>query len=82
MTMSAPGPPESPASLAAELKRLEEIVRLLESPDNDLDHALVLFEEGVARLRAARQRLTEAEARVQQVLEGAAGEISLRNLDV
>jgi len=80
---SAPGPlnPE-PQSLSSELKRLEEIVRQLESPDSDLDRALLLFEEGIARLRAARERLAEAETKVQQVLRDAAGQITLRNLDV
>jgi exodeoxyribonuclease VII small subunit len=71
-----------PEPLSTELKRLEEIVRLLESPDSDLDHALLLFEEGIARLRAARERLAEAETKVQQVLRDAAGQITLRNLDV
>jgi exodeoxyribonuclease VII small subunit len=71
-----------PQPLSSELKRLEEIVRQLESPDSDLDRALLLFEEGIARLRAARERLAEAETKVQQVLRDSAGQITLRNLDV
>ena len=71
-----------PQPLSSELRRLEEIVRQLESPDGDLDRALLLFEEGIARLRAARERLAEAETKVQQVLRDAAGQITLRNLDV
>jgi exonuclease VII small subunit len=43
---------------------------------------LLLFEEGIARLRAARERLAEAETKVQHVLRDAAGQITLRNLDV
>lgn len=74
--------PDSLTSLSSELKRLEEIVRQLESPDSDLDRALLLFEEGIARLRAARERLAEAETKVQQVLRDSAGQITLRNLDV
>ena len=62
-------------TLSADLRRLEEIVRALESEDTDLDKSLALFEEGVARLRAARDRLGEAEARVQKVLEDAQGEL-------
>lgn len=69
-------------SLAAELRRLEEIVRQLESDDPDLDQALGLFEEGIARLRAARERLALAEVRIQKVLEDASGEIRLKDLDV
>jgi len=68
-------------SLSADLRRLEEIVRQLESDDPDLDKALVLFEEGVARLRAARERLSEAEARVQKVLEDAAGELTVTDFE-
>jgi len=65
---------ESPRpSLADDLKRLEEIVRKLEREDGDLDQALALFEEGVNRLRGARERLTEAEARVRKVLEESGG---------
>ncbi len=68
-------------TLSADLRRLEEIVRSLESEDTDLDKALALFEEGVARLRAARDRLGEAEARVQKVLEDAAGQLSVTDFE-
>jgi len=68
-------------TLAEDLRRLEEIVRQLESSDLDLDPALALFEEGVARLRAARERLTAAEATVRKVLEDADGTLRLADLD-
>ena len=68
-------------SLADELRRLEEIVRQLESDEGDLDRALALFEEGVTRLRAARDRLADAETRVQKVLEDADGTLRLTDLD-
>ena len=67
--------------LADELARLEEIVRKLEADDVELDAALVLFEEGVARLRAARERLLAAELKVHAVLEEAGGDIRLTDLD-
>jgi exodeoxyribonuclease VII small subunit len=69
------------ANFAAELERLEEIVRRLESPDVDLDQALKLFEEGVERLRAARERLAAAEAKVKQVLADEAGTLRIDDLD-
>ena len=72
--------PKSSSSLADDLRRLEEIVRQLEREDGDLDQALALFEEGVARLRAARERLTAAEARVQKVLEEAGGALRTEGL--
>ena len=71
-----------PDSLSTELRRLEEIVHQLEAEDADLDRALALFEEGVTRLKAARLRLAEAEAKVQRVLEDAAGTLSLVDFDV
>jgi len=67
--------------LATELARLEEIVRKLEAEDLELDEALRLFEEGVSRLRAARERLAAAELKVQTVLEEAGGGIRLADLD-
>jgi exodeoxyribonuclease VII small subunit len=72
---------EPEPSLADELRRLEEIVRGLEREDGDLDRALALFEEGVGRLRAARERLAQAEARVQKVLERADGTIKVEPMD-
>jgi exodeoxyribonuclease VII small subunit len=68
-------------SIAEELTRLEEIVRKLEADDVELDAALVLFEEGVARLRAARERLATADLKVQTVLEEADGELRMQDLD-
>jgi len=55
-------------TFAAQLERLEEIVRRLESQDLDLDESLKLFEEGIERMRAIRDRLVAAEAKVKQVL--------------
>jgi exodeoxyribonuclease VII small subunit len=72
---------DTPDTLSADLRRLEEIVRALESEDTDLDKSLALFEEGVARLRAARDRLGEAEARVQKVLEDAQGELRVSDFE-
>jgi exodeoxyribonuclease VII small subunit len=73
-------PDSLPPSLGDELRRLEEIVRRLEADDVDLDAALALFEEGVTRLRAARERLQEAEVKVQRVLERADGSLGVRDI--
>ena len=53
-----------------QLERLEAIVRKLEAEDLDPDEALKLFEEGVERLRAAREQLTQAEGKVKKALKG------------
>jgi exodeoxyribonuclease VII small subunit len=66
--------------LIEDLRRLEEIVRRLEAEEPDLDSALALFEEGVARLRDARSRLARAELTVQKVLEEADGTLRMEDL--
>jgi exodeoxyribonuclease VII small subunit len=70
-----------PLSFAAQLERLEAIVRQLEGQELDLDDALKLFEEGVERLRDARDRLTAAEVKVKQVLTDQAGNLKVEDLD-
>jgi exodeoxyribonuclease VII small subunit len=80
--MTRPPKDASATSLADDLEALEAIVRRLEADDVDLDDALKLFEDGVRRLRAARERLTQAELKVQSVLEGAGGELMTGDLDV
>jgi exodeoxyribonuclease VII small subunit len=68
-------------TIADDLARLEDIVRRLEADDVELDAALALFEEGVARLRAARDRLAAADLKVQAVVEEAGGELRLKDMD-
>jgi exodeoxyribonuclease VII small subunit len=68
-------------TIADDLARLEDIVRRLEADDVELDAALALFEEGVARLRAARDRLAAADLKVQAVIEEAGGELRLKDMD-
>jgi exodeoxyribonuclease VII small subunit len=71
-----------PGGFAQDLERLEQIVRRLEAEELDLDEALRLFEEGVQRLRAARERLGAAELRVRQVIaDQAGGKLRLEDVD-
>lgn len=69
-------------SLADDLRELEEIVRRLEQEDVDLDLALQWFEDGVARLRRARERLTAADERVRAVLADADGTLRQVRVDL
>lgn len=62
------------------LARLEEIVRVLERNDLDLETALRLFEEGISHLRTAGSALTTVDARVQQLVEAADGSFSVVEL--
>jgi exodeoxyribonuclease VII small subunit len=76
-----PAPSRPPLNFAQQLERLEEIVRRLEGQELDLDEALKLFEEGVERLRDARDRLTAAETKVKQVLADQAGNLRVEDFD-
>lgn len=71
---------EKEPSLEQDLTRLEAIVRALEAEDLDLDRALALFEEGVGRLRTARERLGRAELRLKQLREAADGGLAVDDL--
>ena len=55
------------------VRRVEEIVRALEGEELPLDRALLLFEEGIARLREASRELAKAEQAVRVLREGADG---------
>ncbi len=68
-------------SFRVELERLEAIVRQLEDSEVDLDQALELFEEGVRRLKTARDLLKESELTVKRVLEDADGTIRTGDLE-
>jgi len=65
----------------ADVLRLEAIVRDLEREDLDLDKALRLFEEGIARLRSASSALAVANGRVQELVLAADGTFALDNRD-
>jgi exodeoxyribonuclease VII small subunit len=78
---SATAPEQGKPSLEEDLSRLDAIVRALEAEDLDLDRALALFEEGVERLRTARERLTEAGVRLKALREAADGGLRLDDLD-
>jgi exodeoxyribonuclease VII small subunit len=51
------------------LKRLEEIVGLLEKGNADLDNSLKLFEEGVALVKLCDTKLKEVETKTAKILD-------------
>jgi exodeoxyribonuclease VII small subunit len=57
----------------ANLARLEEIAASLDRDDLSLEQALTLFEEGIAKLKAASAELAKAEGRVATLVEKAKG---------
>ena len=56
------------------LKRLEEIVKKLESGELSLDSALELFEEGIKLSRFCHTKLEQAERRVEILLKTESGQ--------
>jgi len=60
-------------SFEAALKRLEEIVRRLESGEAALDEAIKLYEEGDRLKQQCEARLKAAQARIEQIQLGPDG---------
>jgi exodeoxyribonuclease VII small subunit len=55
------------------LKRLEEVVKRMESPDLSLDDAMKLFEEGMQLSQDCQKQLEAAEGRVEILMKKADG---------
>jgi exodeoxyribonuclease VII small subunit len=55
------------------LKRLDEIVRLLEKGEAPLDQSIELYQEGDRLKRHCEARLKAAQARIEQIAFGADG---------
>ena len=60
----------------AAVKRLEEIVRRLESGEAQLDESLALFEEGVKLTTFCTNKISEAEKKVEMLVKGKNGEVT------
>ena len=54
-------------SFDAALARLDDVVRRLEDGSVELEEAIRLFEEGTAYVERCRERLTAAEARIEEL---------------
>lgn len=63
------------------LNELEQIVRQLEEGDLPLDESLKLFENGVRLSRECRERLTNAERRIEVLMKESDGTISVKSVD-
>ena len=70
----APSPRDAgdprPISGEERLRRLDRIVAALDAEDVELEQSLALFEEGIRHVRAAERLLSEAELRVEELIEG------------
>jgi exodeoxyribonuclease VII small subunit len=66
----------------ASLKELEQIVKQLEEGDLPLEESLKLFENGVKLSRECRERLTNAERRIEVLMKEADGSINVESIDM
>lgn len=64
------------------LKRLEELVRRLESGQAELEEALRLFEEGVKLVRWCQKHLEQAERRIEIIREREDGSLTTEEFDI
>lgn len=62
------------------LERLEQIATSLDRDDLSLEQALTLFEEGIAKLKAASTELAKAEGRVAKLVEKAEGVFEVKDV--
>jgi exodeoxyribonuclease VII small subunit len=74
--MSDPADPISELSFEAALKRLEEIVRKLESGEASLDESITLYGEGDLLKQQCEARLQAAQARIEKIQLGRDGKPS------
>ena len=63
------------------LKKLEGIVEAMESDDLPLETLLAKYEEGTRLVKICREKLSEAELKMQQLEKNAAGELKLKSLE-
>lgn len=63
-------------SFEGSLKRLEEIVELMESGEVELDLMIKLFEEGQGLVKACTDKLGEVEKRIEKMTANADGSVS------
>ena len=77
---AGPNNPAKGASLPFEdaLKKLETIVAAMESEDLPLEVLLAKYEEGTRLAKSCQEKLAEAELKIQQLEQTAAGEMKLK----
>jgi len=62
-------------------KRLESIVENLEKGESTLEESLKTFEEGMALVKICSQKLKEAEARIQKLVQDKNGDFFLETFE-
>lgn len=68
-------------SFEAALAELEEIVRALEDGKGELDEAITAYERGASLKRHCESKLQEAQAKVEKIVLGPGGDVSLESAE-
>ena len=72
---------EKPKPFEQSLLELEDIVARLEAGDLPLEESLKLFEDGIRLSRDCRDRITQAERRIEVLMRESNGNLTTRDLD-
>jgi exodeoxyribonuclease VII small subunit len=64
------------------VQKLESIVDAMESGDLPLESLMAKFEEGTRLAKLFQAKLAQAEVKVQQLEKNAAGELSLKPIEI
>ena len=78
--LMAKAEPEMPFEEA--MQKLETIVDAMESGELPLESLLAKFEEGTRLAKVCQTKLAQAEVKVQQLEKNAAGEMTLKPIEV
>ena len=74
-------PPANPPFEEA-LQKLENVVEAMESDDLPLEILLAKYEEGAKLVKVCREKLSDAELKIQKLEKDAAGALKLQPLDL
>lgn len=69
------------ASFESKVKRLEEIVSIIESSEVDLEESIKLFEEGMRLSKECQKSLDAAEKKVQVLMTDESGHSELKDFN-
>ena len=73
--------PEKNKDFESSLKKLEEIVTELEAGDLPLEKSIKAFEDGIKLTRHCQKLLTEAELKIEKLVESDDGSFDLESFD-
>ena len=73
--------PEKNKDFESSLKKLEEIVTELEARDLPLEKSIKAFEDGIKLTRHCQKLLTEAELKIEKLVDSDDGSFDLESFD-